>query len=47
MASVTPTGTKSPEEVDGATEAPMAEAMAVAEVIVETAKLLNIHLKEK
>ena len=44
MAPVTPTGTKSPEEVDGAEEAPVAEG---AESIGETTQSLNICLKEK
>ena len=40
------TGTRSPEEVDGA-EAPAAEAAAIAVTITETIKLqLNIHLKD-
>ena len=43
MAPVTPTGTKSPKEVEGAKEAPGAEAKAVA----VTTQSLNICLKEK
>ena len=44
---VTPTGTKSPEKVNGVKEAPAAEAAAVAEAITETTQLLKICLKEK
>ena len=47
MAPVTPTGTKSPEEVDRAKEALAAEAAAVTETIVETTQLLDICLKGK
>ena len=47
MAQVTPTRTNSPEEVDGAKEAPVAEAAAVAVMITETTQSLNIRLKEK
>ena len=47
MTLVTPTGTKSPEEVDGAKEAPATEAAAVAEAIAETTQSLNIRLKGK
>ena len=42
MVPVTPTGTKSLEEVDGAKEALAAEAAAVAEVVAETTQSLNI-----
>ena len=45
MVSVILTGTKSPEEVDRAKEAPVADATAVAVTIAETTQLLNIHLK--
>ena len=44
---VTPTGTKSPEEVDGTKKVPAAEAAAVAMTIVETTQSLNICLKGK
>ena len=47
MAPVTPIGTKSPEEVDGAEEALVVDAPAVMEAIVETTQLLNICLKGK
>ena len=46
MAPVTPTGTKSSEEVGEATETPAAEATSVAESIVKTTQSLNIRLKE-
>ena len=36
MVPVVPTGTKSPDKVDGAKEAPAAEAAEVAEAMVET-----------
>ena len=45
--SVTPTGTKSPKEVDGTKEAPVADATAVAEEIAETTQSLDISLKGK
>jgi len=44
---VTPTRTKSSEEVDRAEEVPAVEAAAVAEAIEETTQLLNIRLKGK
>ena len=47
MAQVTPTRTKSPEEVDRGKEALAVEAAAVAEVIAEIVQLLNICLKKK
>ena len=47
MVPVIPTGTKSPEKVDGTKEAPGAEAAAVAVTISETTQLLYIHLREK
>ena len=47
MALVTPTGTKSQEEEDGAEEALTAEAMAVVVTISETTQSRNICLKGK
>ena len=47
MVPITPTGTKTPEEVDGDKEALTVETTAVAVTITETAQLLNICLKEK
>ena len=47
MALVTPTGTKSLEEVDRAEKALVAEAAVVVVIIVETTQLLKIRLKEK
>ena len=44
---VTPTGTITPEEVDGVKEALTVEAAAVAEMIVERIQVLDIHSKEK
>ena len=42
------TGTRTPEEVDGA-KAPTAVAVAIAVTVaeLETTRLQNIHLKEK
>ena len=40
MALVLPTGTKSPEEVDGADKAPASETTVVAVIIKETTQLL-------
>ena len=41
------TGTRFPEEVDGAKEFPLAVAMANTVTVAETTWLQNIHLKEK
>mmetsp|Transcript_51994 Transcript_51994/g.58075 ORF Transcript_51994/g.58075 Transcript_51994/m.58075 type:complete len:100 (-) Transcript_51994:52-351(-) len=46
MVPVIPTGTKSPEEADGAKETPSVEAAAVAVTIAETTQSLNTNLKE-
>ena len=47
MVPVIPTGTKSPEDVDRAKEALVAEGAVVAVTIAETTQLLDIHLKGK
>ena len=47
MVPVIQTGTKSPEEVDEAKEAPTAEAAAITVTVAETTRSLNIHWKEK
>ena len=39
--------TKTPGEVDGAKEPPMAVATAIAVTIAETSQLQNFHSKEK
>ena len=40
------TGTKTLEKMDGAKEAPTAEAAAIAVTVAETRRLQNMHLKE-
>ena len=47
MVPITPTGTKSPDEVDGAKEALVVEAAAVAVTITETTQLLKYLFEEK
>ena len=47
MVPVSPTGTRSLEEVDRAEEALAVEDVAIAVKVLETSKLLNIYLKEK
>ena len=44
---VTPTGIKTPEEVDWVKEGLVVKATAVTEAIMEAAQLLNIHLNKK
>ena len=39
--------TKTSEEVDGAKEIPLGEAMVIAVTVAETRQLQNMHLKEK
>ena len=41
------TGTRTPEEVDGAEEHPLAVVVAIDVTVVETTRSQNIHLKEK
>ena len=41
------TGTRSPEEVDGAEEHPTPVAGAIAVTVAETTRSQNIHLKGK
>ena len=41
------TGTKTPEEVDGAKKVPAVEAVAIAITFAETRRLQIMHLKEK